>query len=106
MGSSGGQPAMQIACHFRATNIAKYDVLLVTAKIRKPPTFGMVFTKDVESAYHGDYLIPPGDTTEISVDFWVIPPVQDKGEDFVANIAILDQFGNEHHIRKVRFKYR
>ena len=106
MGGASGQPAMQIAGRFKATNIIKYDVLLIAAKLRKPRRLGMVITKDVGSQYHGEYRIPPGDTTEISVDFWVIPPVEVEGQDFVSDLAVLDQFGNHHWVRKVRFQYR
>lgn len=105
MGSLRGQPAMQVHGRFRATNITKYEVLLVAAKLRKPALLGMVLTKDVDSQYHGNYSIPPGHTTDLSVDFSAVPAVREEGEDFVADVAILDQFGNKHWIRKVLFRY-
>ena len=33
------------------------------------------------------------------------PPLRDKGQSFVADVAILDQFNNRHWLRKVRFEY-
>jgi len=106
MGSSRDKPAMQIVGGFTVTNITKYDILLTVAKMKKPKkSLGPVSVKDVNSQYHGNYPIPPGTTTNMTFDFWIIPPFKEKGENFTADIKILDQFGNEHLIKKVEFKY-
>jgi hypothetical protein len=106
MGSTKGEPAMQISGDFTVTNITKYNILLTVAKMKKPKSLGHVMVKDTESEYHGSYPIPSGATTRMSVDFWIIPPFKEKGESFAADIAILDQFAIEHWIKKVEFKYR
>lgn len=106
MGSSRDISAMQIAGKFTVTNITKYNILLTVAKMKKPrKSLGPVTVKDVNSEYHGNYPIPPGATTNMTFDFWIVPPFKEKGENFIADIKILDQFGNEHLIKKVEFKY-
>jgi len=60
--------------------------------------------KSGENIY-GSYMIPDGATTDLSNDFWIIPPYKEKGQAFAADIAILDQFGNEHWIKNVEFPY-
>lgn len=106
MGSTKGEPTMQICVDFTVTNITKYNILLTVAKMKKPKSLGHVTVKNTESQYHGSYPIPPRATTEMSVDFWIIPPFKEKGENFTADISILDQFANKHWIKKVAFKYR
>ena len=106
MGSTKGEPAMQIVGEYTVTNITKYNILLTVAKMKKPKkSLGPVMVKDVNSQYHGNYPIPPGATTNMNFDFWIFPPFKAKGESFTADIKILDQFGNEHLIKKVAFKY-
>ena len=105
MGTSSGKPAMQISGRFRATNITKGNVLCAVAKIKKPKILGYVAVQDMNSNYFGSYPIPPGGSTEMSFDFWITPPIKNEGEDFVADVAILDQFGNHHWIKKIEFKY-
>ena len=105
MGSSSGQPAMQVSGRFNVTNITKYAVILSAVKMRKPMYMGTVMVKDSKSNYHGMYQIPPGGYTDMSFDFWIIPPFKKQGDSFIADVAVLDQFGNEHWIKKVNFKY-
>ncbi|MFA5554268.1 MAG: hypothetical protein WCZ89_03745 [Phycisphaerae bacterium] len=106
MGSSKDKPAMQIAGTFTVTNITKYNILLTVAKMKKPKKIlGAVMVSDIDSQYHGNYYIPPGATTNLIFDFWIIPPFKKQGENFIADIEFLDQFGNKHLIKKVEFKY-
>ena len=105
MGSMSGKPAMQIVGRFNVTNITKYGVILSAVKMKKPRYMGNVMVKDSMSKLHGMYQIPPAGYTDMSFDFWIIPAFKKQGESFVADIAVLDQFGNEHWIKKVRFNY-
>ena len=105
MGSSAGSPAMQVVGRFKVTNITKYNIFLCTAKMRKPKLFGHVSVKDSKSQYHGFYEIPPTGITDLSFDFWIIPPFKKEGEAFTADVAIIDQFGNEHWIKGIDFIY-
>lgn len=105
MGSSSGKPAMQIVGDFTVTNLTKFNILLCVAKMKNPKILGSVLVKDFNSNYHGSYMIPGGGTTDMSFNFWIMPPLRKENESFVADVAILDQFGNEHWIKKIKFKY-
>lgn len=105
MGKSGDEPAMQIVAHFTATNISNFGVLPTSAKMRKPKYLGHVMAKKHDDNIYGSYIIPKGIITELSVDFWITPPIKNKGELLKADIAIIDQFGNEHWIKNVEFRY-
>jgi hypothetical protein len=105
MGSSAGKPAMQVVGRFKITNITIYSIFLCAAKMRKPRLLGHVSVKDSKSQYHGFYEIPPTGITDVSFDFWIIPPFRKEGEQFTTDVAIVDQFGNEHWIKGITFIY-
>ncbi|HHT9109069.1 MAG TPA: hypothetical protein ACFYD9_10530 [Candidatus Wunengus sp. YC64] len=106
MGSSAGKPAMQVVGRFKVTNITKYSIFLCAAKMRKPKLFGYVSVKDSKSQYHGFYEIPPTGISDLSFDFWIIPPLKKERETFTTDVAIIDQFGNEHWIKGIDFIYK
>jgi len=105
MGSVGNEPAMQISGHFLVTNISKYNILITSAKMRRPHIIGNAYCRATGGDIYGSYFIPSGETTDLSFDFWIVPPVKKKREEFKADIAILDQFGNEHWVKDVTFRY-
>lgn len=105
MGSSGGNPAMQIVGKFTVTNVTKFNILLTLVKMKKPKALGRVMCRKVDEKIYGGYMIPDRATTDLSYDFWIIPPFKEKGESFKADIAICDQFGNEHCVKGVEFPY-
>ena len=106
MGSTKGSPAMQIVGRWYVTNIIDRPVYVLAGRLEKPKTEGMISTKNMESRFFGTYPIPAGCTTELSADFWVKKPVRNEGEDFTSNIVLVDQFGNEHKVRNVAFRYQ
>jgi uncharacterized membrane protein len=106
MGKSGGKPAMQIVAKFMVTNICKFNVLPVLVKMKKPENLGHVMIRKHDENFYGRYMIPDGTTTDLSIDFWVIPPVRKEGDPFKADLAVVDQFGNEQGIMDVNFEYR
>jgi len=105
MGSVNGDPAMQIHAHFTATNISKLGVLVTSAQMRKPKCLGHIMAKQHDGNIYGGYIIPSGAITEISMDFWITPPIKQEGEPFVADVAAIDQFGNQHWVKNVEFAY-
>jgi len=105
MGSSSDKPAAQITGRFKVTNLTKYNILLVAAKMKKPKILGHVMVKDSKSNYYGTYMIPGGGTSVMSFDFWIMPPVKKENETFKADVAIIDRFGNEHWIKDIEFPY-
>jgi hypothetical protein len=106
MGSVANKPAMQVVGRFQVTNITKYAVILSAVKMKKPRYMGTVMVTDSESDYHGMYQVPPGGFTDLSFDFWIVPPFKKQGDTFSSDVAVLDQFGNEHWIKNIIFKYR
>jgi hypothetical protein len=105
MGGMGEKPAMQIVAKYTVTNVTKIGIVPTVARMRKPASLGHVMVRQIDSQMHGSFLIPPGETTDLHLDFWLVPPVRKEGETLVADVAVLDQFGNEHWIRRVEFVY-
>ncbi len=105
MGESGDKPAMQVVASFTVTNICKFNVLPTLVKMKKPKILGHVMTRKHDENIYGGYMIPDGTTSDLSIDFWVVPPVKKEGESFKSDLAVVDQFGNEHWIKGVTFEY-
>jgi len=105
MGAYRGEPAMRIVGHFTVTNISKFNVLPTLVKMKKPKILGHVMCRKMDENSYGGFMIPGGGTTDLSYDFWIIPPVKEKGESFKADIAFVDQYGNEHWVKGVNFPY-
>jgi hypothetical protein len=105
MGSVSGVPAMQVNGRWYATNITGGRVLLLGARLVNPATEGHIISvRHPERNLYGEFPILPGATTEVSALFWVAPPRRREGEDFVSDVLFLDQYGNRHKIKKVRFR--
>jgi hypothetical protein len=100
MGSTAGQPMMQIVGDFDVTNMTTYPIVLSAVKMKKPKYYGHV------TVWHeSNNQIPPGALRKIRFHFHLSPPFLKQGEPLEADIAVLDQFGNEHWIRNVHFRY-
>lgn len=106
LGSLRSALAMQLVCDFYITNIADVDVLICEVSLRKPKTIGHVFVRHPREDVYGSYPILPHSTTEARADFWIQPPVCKENEPLVADIDFVDQFGNSHRLRKVKFQPR
>lgn len=105
MGSSGGQPAMQIVSRWYVTNITNEPVLLLRTSIFPFKMDGTVIVRHPEREIYGRYPILPRETSEASADFWVQPPTLEEGQVLKATIILIDQFGNEHRVKDVTFHY-
>ena len=106
MGSMGDQPAMQIVGDLNITNISKYDVVVMGAKLRKPKAIGHALVRSRDSSmYSQKHSIPQGGISDLRFDFFVQPPVSEKDKLFKADVAIIDQFGNEHWLKGLEFPY-
>lgn len=104
LGSAKGKPAMQVVCDWYITNISDVDVLICGVSLRKPKTIGNICVRHQHQDIYGSYSIPPGCTTEARADFWIQPPIRKEGEPLVVDIDFVDQFGNSHRVRKVKFR--
>ena len=107
MGLSKDKSAMQVVSQWYATNITTEQVIITNGFIRKPKTETVVpLIKHPNSNVFGGYPILPKKTTQLMLDFWIQPPLCKEGESFKADVIAVDQFGNEHKIKNVEFKYR
>jgi hypothetical protein len=101
------KPAMQVVCKWHVTNITTEQVVITTAFINKPKTEVILpLVKHPAENVYGGYPVLPKSTTELALDFWVQPPKCKEGETFKADVIVKDQFGNQHKIKGVEFKYR
>ncbi|MDF0650700.1 MAG: hypothetical protein P0121_04410 [Nitrospira sp.] len=106
MGSMGSQPVMQIVGDLNVTNISMYDVVVMGAKLRKPKAVGHALVRAHDSnMYSQAHSIPRSGISELRFDFFVQPPVKEEGKPFKADVAIIDQFGNEHWLKGLEFLY-
>ena len=106
MGAMGDQPAMQIVGDLNVTNISKYGVFVMGAKLKKPKAIGHALVRAHDSNMYGTkHIIPQGGVSDLRFDFFVQPPVREKGQLFKADVAIIDQFGNEHWLKGLEFPY-
>jgi hypothetical protein len=107
MGSRGDRPAMQIVGDLNATNISRYCVSVMGAKLRKPRAIGdaLVSAHDDSGIYSTKNIIPQRGVSDLRFSFFVQPPVCEKGKPFKADVAIIDQFGNEHWLKGLEFQY-
>ena len=104
VGAVKDQPAMCLHGRVKATNMSKYNVVVPSAKIRKPKTTGFVLVQAPDRNAYGHHGIESGQITNLSFDFVVVPPVKEKGEPFRCDVAILDNFGNEHWLKNIEFQ--
>ena len=106
MGVMSGQPVMQVVGDLNVTNISKVGVIVMGARMRKPKATGHALVSSHESQlYSSKNVIPVGAVSDLRFDFYVQPPVCEKGNLFKADIAIIDQFGNEHWLKDMEFPY-
>jgi hypothetical protein len=96
MGSVSGEPAMQVVGTWYVTNITDTAVRVLAARLENPRRDGTVSLTQP---------ISPGDTTRVATDFWVSPPVRSEGQEFRATVVLVDQYGNEHRVKNVVFRY-
>lgn len=105
MGSVGDKPAMQIVGDLNVTNISTHGVFLMGARLRKPKAIGHVAVRAANSnLYSSNHVIPPRSLTDLRFDFFVQPPTRKSGQMLKADVAVVDQFGNEHWLKKVEFR--
>ncbi len=103
MGTSDGEPSMQLVCDWYVTNITNQAVKVCGARVRKPKIDGNMMVRHQKENIYGGYYIPPQYTTDGRADFWIHPPIKKIGEPLVLDLEFLDQYGNIHRVKKVKF---
>ena len=103
---SGKGLVMQAVCELKATNVFQRPVQLVAARIRKPATHGVILVRSAEgwSEQREGHAIPSGETQDVRVEFHIEPASWPKRGSFKADIGLIDQFDNEHWLRRARFE--
>ena len=111
MGKKGDEPTMQIVGGLFATNTASVPVRIPQVEIqygflgRKRAAGMVLFSRSWRENMYGMYDIPPGETRDVSFDFWVYPPVEKPENAFAAcAVVFIDQFGNRHKMKRVSFR--
>ena len=110
LGNAGNVQGMQIGGRLQATNTSSYGVRCSGLKLLKPKGVEL-FTQhlsvlDPETGTSSSIvMIPSRSIGELSFLFFVTPVTATPGKTLVASIAVVDQFGNEHSLRNLQFKY-
>ena len=60
--------------------------------------------ENIQTRLYGWYDIPAEQTTFADVNMWG-PGIKDTKAPLVADIALIDHFGNEHWVKRVEFSY-
>jgi hypothetical protein len=110
LGKAGEKEAMQISGSLQGTNTSRYAVRAADIKLLEPTRVAVltqtITIGDPESGMHSTWhLIPAGHIGELSFMFFVTPVVGTPGRPLTATISVLDQFGNEHVMRDLQFKF-
>jgi hypothetical protein len=61
--------------------------------------------RDSNTNLYGWYNIPATQSTIADVLILVSPPIGKEGATLTTDVAILDQFGNEHWIKGIEFSH-
>ena len=97
-----GRPMIQLVVEFDVASASTDKIVLVSAKLRKPATEGLVRVHDrgVTSAC----ALEPFGAARASVFFFVPLSLPPAGTTVVADVGLVDQFGGTHWAEKVRFR--
>jgi len=110
LGKINGQPAMQVNGHLYVTNIFNNAVRILSVEIinprkaRKNCVRNDVLTRHYKNNIYGSYELVPNITTELSIDFWIQPPIIKENKDLKLTIVLIDQFSNRHKIKSILFE--
>lgn len=110
LGKAGEKQAMQIIGALQATNTSRYAIRVSGIKLLQPTDIDIltriVTVEDFESGMHSTRnLFPAGQIGEVVFMFFVTPVKGTPGMPLRATISILDQFGNEHLMNDLEFKF-
>ncbi len=110
LGKINGKPAMQINGNLYVTNIFNNNIRILSAEIitprkaKKNCVRNNVLTRHYQNNIYGSYELVPNITTELSIDFWIQPPIIKENKDLKLTIVLVDQFDNRHKIKNLLFE--
>jgi hypothetical protein len=111
-GNIGDNPAMQIVGRMFVTNTHSAAIRITHAELRygfggrkRVSAMGVSVSRSLRENLYGMFDISPNETTNLSFDFWILPPVVKPTEPFTAHsVTIFDHLGNAHTLRTVCFE--
>ena len=107
------KPAMQVVGDFDVTNIWTDGVRLFSARLRYKLKWWRHYrehvtvplVQSVRSTMSGSYAIPPKASTHVRLGFTFVERDRPPPCVLLADIVFVDQFGNEHWLRRQKFKH-
>jgi len=104
-GKRNGRDVMIVNAMFHATSMSSDPIWLVAALLRKPATEGVVSVNYEMRVIGPDCALEPKRRMFARADFFVAPPLRTPGEDFVADVVIVDNLERKHR-KRVVFRHR
>ncbi len=109
-GASEAQ-VMRIHGRWQATNITREPILALSAKLLRPHLRSLqpqsiVLTRATSEVAFAQRAIAPGDMSEVTVELTVLQPFAQAGRPIAVELAVLDQYENEHRTGKLVLPYR
>lgn len=103
----GKKKIMHVVWDLYLTNITNGNILITATYMKKPRSeMSNPMVRASNSQYYGRYPILPRATTEGRFSYFLDEGVAKKGQDLIGNIAVIDQLGNEHIVKNVKFSSR
>lgn len=111
LGTRGNKSAQQVVGDFTITNRTEQPLYLLHAVLRRRrwfllgrPEQGTAAVGDFQSPNSGEYPIPPRAITTVRLQFVGTVRERPARRRFVADVAVVDQFGNHHWLRRLVFR--
>jgi hypothetical protein len=97
-GGRGSVPHMMVICGLNITNTGPAQQgQVIDVYIQRPHVRAL-------NHMNPDVFYPNGFARNIVFNFEIAPPVVRSGEDFVAEVVVVDQFGGRHTAHRVTFR--
>jgi hypothetical protein len=89
------------------TNVSEYDVVLLKARlVGIDHEYSRVATAaGRQNMYDSRHAVRAGSMTEVMADFTIFPPVKITKGALVRDVIFTDNYGNEHRVRAVKFRF-
>lgn len=98
---------MHVGCDLYLTNITRGDILITSTYMKKPKSEASIpMVQASNSDYYGRYPILPGATTEGRFSYFLDEVVGKRGQEFIGDIVVVDQLGNNHIVKNIKFSSR
>jgi hypothetical protein len=102
----GGEQYLHVTGEFFVTNITDLNILVCSIIAPQFPNLDMSSFTTVDGHTIGKSSIPPGVTTDISIVFFGKADTPGNSSSLVLDFVFIDQLGNSHRCRRVKFARR